>query len=633
MRDPSAFGAPIFERAERWIEPFDDAGPEAERGELPADALGFVRHFLGHARWPFVAFLVLSGLVGLIETSLFWFVGLLIDMLNATRPADVWSEWGWAFAGMALLVAVARVLAWTGNALVEEQAIVPGFFQFVRWHSHRSVMGQSYRFFSDDFAGRIATKVMQSGQALGDLLISALNSLWTFVVFAVTSTAIFASLNPWLALLLVAWFGTYLAMVLAIMPSVRARAKTMSNQRSVVNGRLVDSYTNIATVKLFAGERQEDAFVADGIATMWDAVRLFTRLLTTLRFLLTVLNGLMLVGLAYLSIRFWQAGAMTTGEIAIVLGLALRLNNMSGWMMFQINAIFRDFGTVQDAVATISQPRDLNDREGAPAISTRTRGELRYEDVTFHYGKGEGGLEGLDLTVAPGEKIGIVGRSGAGKTTLMNVTLRLYDLEGGRILLDGTDIASVTQASLRRRIGVVTQDTALLHRSVADNIAYGSPDATRDDVERAARRAKAHDFIPGLRDVKGRRGYDAHVGERGVKLSGGQRQRIAIARIFLKDAPILMLDEATSALDSEVEAAIQENLLDLMEGKTVIAIAHRLSTIAHLDRLIVMDQGRIVEEGTHSALVARGGLYADLWARQSGGFLEGSNAAPAEAAE
>ena len=622
MRDPSAFATPVFERAERWIEPFDDAGPEAERGELPREALPFIRHFLAHARWPFVAFLVLSGLVGLIETSMFWFVGLLIDMLNETTPAAVWDEWGWAFAGMAFVVAVARVLAWTGNALVEEQAIVPGFFQFVRWHSHRSVMGHSYRFFSDDFAGRIATKVMQSGQALGDLLISALNSLWTFVVFAVTSTAIFASLDPWLALVLVGWFALYLAMVLAIMPAVRSRAKIMSNQRSVVNGRLVDSYTNIATVKLFAGERQEDAFVADGIRTMWDAVRRFTRLLTTLRFFLTVLNGAMLVGLGWLSIRFWQVGEMTTGEIAIVLGLALRLNNMSGWMMFQINAIFRDFGTVQDAVATISQPRDLVDRDGAKPIRGRTEGELEFRDVVFRYGRGAGGLEGLNLHVAPGEKVGVIGRSGAGKTTLMNVMLRLYDLERGHILLDGTDIATVTQASLRRRIGVVTQDTSLLHRSVFDNIAYGEPEATRADVERAARRARAHDFVLDLEDAKGRRGYDAHVGERGVKLSGGQRQRIAIARIFLKDAPILVLDEATSALDSEVEAVIQENLLELMEGKTVVAIAHRLSTIAHLDRLVVMDEGRIVEEGTHRELVARGGLYAELWERQSGGFLK-----------
>ena len=616
----------VFERAEHWITPFQDAGPEADRGELPDDAGRFIWHFLSHARWPFLAFLGFSGLVALIETSLFWFVGIAVDILHTASRETVWAEHGRVFLAMALVVTLVRIFAWTATAMLEEQTIVPGFFQFVRWHSHRAVISKSYRFFSDDFAGRIATKVMQSGQAMGDLLISVFNSLWAFVVFAVTSVTIFAALNLWLAFVLGLWFAIYLAMVLRLMPEVRRRSREVANSKSILNGRIVDSYTNIATVKLFAGEAQEDAFVADGITRMWGATRRFSRMLTTLRFLLTCLNGLMLCLLAFLSIRFWQSGVMSVGEIATVLGLALRLNNMSGWMMFQINSIFRSLGTVQDSVATVSQPREVVDAAEATPVAA-SRGALAFDDVTFTYGKGAGALEGLTLEVAAGEKVGIVGRSGAGKTTLMNVALRLYDVEGGMVRLDGRDIAGLEQAGLRRQIGVVTQDTSLLHRSVADNIAYGAPDATQEDIELAAKRAKAHDFILGLADAKGRTGYDAHVGERGVKLSGGQRQRISIARIFLKDAPILMLDEATSALDSEVEAAIQENLLDLMDGKTVLAIAHRLSTIAHLDRLVVMDEGRVVEEGSHTELVARGGLYAELWARQSGGFLEGSQAA------
>ena len=617
----------IFERAEGLITPFQDAG----EADLPRETGAFIWRFLWHARWPFVAFLVLSGLVALIETSLFWFVGITIDILNDASRETVWADHLWTFAAMAFVVTVLRVLVWTSNSMLEEQTVVPGFFQFVRWHSHRAVIDKSYRFFADDFAGRIATKVMQSGQAMGDLLISAFNSVWSFVVFAVTSTAIFLALDPWLALVLVAWFAAYLVMVLRLMPRVRERAREVANQKSVLTGRVVDSYTNIATVKLFAGERHEDAFVADGITAMWTATKRMARIFTTLRFGLTCLNGAMLCLLGYLSIRFWQTGAMTTGEIATVLGLALRLNNMSGWMMFQINAIFRGLGNVQDSVGTVSQPREIVDAPDALDVRG-TRGDLRFENVTFHYGKTDGGLDGLNLHVRPGEKVGIVGRSGAGKTTLMNVALRFYDLEGGRILLDGRDIAGLTQASLRRQIGVVAQDTALLHRSVHANIAYGSAHATRDDVVRAARRANAHDFIERLSDGKGRTGYDAHVGERGVKLSGGQRQRIAIARVFLKDAPILFLDEATSALDSEVEAAIQDNLLALMQNKTVVAIAHRLSTIAHLDRVVVMDGGRIAEDGTHDALIRRGGIYADLWARQSGGFLEDAADVP-DAAE
>ena len=612
----------LFSLFEGWIDPFVDDPDD----ELPRSAMAFVRYFLAQARWPFFAFLFVAGLVGFIETSLFWFVGLIIDALNGANPATVWSDNAWLFGIMAVTLVVLRTLFWSLNALINEQTLVPGFFQLVRWQSHRHVLRQSFQFFQDDFAGRIATKVMQSGQASGDFLISIINSIWFFLVFGVTSIGLFTALDWRLGLLLTAWFAAYLVIVLKIMPDVRERARHMANMKSNLNGRLVDGYTNIQTVKLFSANEREDAFAREGMTLLKTAVQQLSRLITSLRMMLVSLNGVMLVALGWMCISFWQAGTMTTGEIATVLGLGLRLNNMSGWMMFQINAIFRDMGTIQDSVNTVSVPHGVVDVSQARRLA-RAKGRVRFENVVFHYGKGDGVIDDLTFEVKPGEKVGIVGRSGAGKTTLMLLLLRLYDVEGGRVLIDETDIAGVSQDSLRQNIGVVTQDTSLLHRSVRDNIAYGSPDATQAGIEAAAKRANAHQFIGGLRDVRGRSGYNAHVGERGVKLSGGQRQRIALARVFLKNAPLLVLDEATSALDSEVEAAIQENLATLMDGKTVIAIAHRLSTIAHLDRLIVLDEGAIVEDGSHHELLQRGGLYASLWDRQSGGFLPVEQAA------
>jgi len=613
---------PLFRLFEGWIDPFID-DPD---NELPRSAMAFVRYFLAQARWPFFAFLLVAGLVGLVETSLFWFVGLIVDALNQSDPATIWSDNAWLFGAMAVTLIVLRTLLWSLNALINEQTLVPGFFQLVRWQSHRHVLRQSFQFFQDDFAGRIATKVMQSGQASGDFLISTINSIWFFLVFGVTSISLFTVLDWRLGLLLTVWFAAYLVVTLKIMPSVRTRARHMANMKSGLNGRLVDSYTNIQTVKLFSANEREDAFAREGMTFLKDAVSQLSRLITSLRMILVSLNGVMLVLLGWMCISFWQAGSMTTGEIATVLGLGLRLNNMSGWMMFQINAIFRDMGTIQDSVNTVSVPHGVTD-VSQPGALAGVQGRVRFEGVKFHYGKGDGVIDDLSFEVKPGEKVGIVGRSGAGKTTLMLLLLRLYDVEGGRVLIDDTDIAGVSQDSLRQNIGVVTQDTSLLHRSVRDNIAYGSFGSTQADIEAAAKRANAHDFITGLRDIRGRSGYDAFVGERGVKLSGGQRQRIALARVFLKNAPLLVLDEATSALDSEVEAAIQENLATLMDGKTVIAIAHRLSTIAHLDRLIVLDAGDIVEEGSHHELLQRGGLYASLWDRQSGGFLPVEEAA------
>jgi ABC-type multidrug transport system fused ATPase/permease subunit len=496
----------------------------------------------------------------------------------------------------------------------------------VRWQSHRRVLRQSYQFFQDDFAGRIATKVMQSGQSLGDFLINMIQSIWFFTVFSITSIGLFAALDWRLAVLLITWFAIYFGILARTLPEVRRRSKIMSHARSSLNGRIVDSYTNIQTVKLFAGTETEDVFGREALETMLGAARAFTRLVSGLRITLAVVNGALITAGGFLSIWLWSNGAISVGAVAVTLALIMRINNMSGWMMFQFNGIFRDLGTLQDSIATVSVPISVVDRPGATSLTVKN-GDIRFENIRFHYGRTSGAIEQLDLHIKPGEKIGIVGRSGAGKTTMMNLLLRLYEPERGRILVDGTDIATVTQDSLRRNIAVVTQDTSLLHRSIFDNIAYGTLGATLDDAIAAARRAHAHTFIQGVKDTYGRAGYEAHVGERGVKLSGGQRQRIAIARVFLKNAPILMMDEATSSLDSEVEAAIQEHLLALMEGKTVIAIAHRLSTIAHLDRLIVLDKGAVVEDGTHDDLVAAGGIYADLWAHQSGGFLPTAEAA------
>ena len=612
----------MFRAFETWINPF----AAIPKQDLPDEIGPFILYFLRQTRWPFVVFMVLGGVVGLIEASLFYFVGLLIDTLKDATPASIWAEHGWMLLGMAFVVLVVRTLALTASTLINNQTLEPSFFALVRWQSHRRVLRQSYRFFQDDFAGRIATKVMQSGQSLGDFLINLIQSIWFFTVFSITSIGLFAALDWRLAVLLAIWFAAYFGILAVTLPEVRRRSKIRSHARSSLNGRIVDSYTNIQTVKLFAGTDNEDLFGREALETMLTATHDYTRLVSGLRIALSVINGLLITAAGYLAIWLWSSGTITVGAIAVTLALVLRINNMSGWMMFQFNGIFRDLGTLQDAISTVSLPIEVRDRTAAKPIANVV-GDIHFENVRFHYGQQKGAIEKLDLNIRSGEKVGIVGRSGAGKTTMMNLLLRLYEPESGRILIDGNDIADVTQDSLRRNIGVVTQDTSLLHRSIRDNIAYGSPSATEQDVIAAARRAHAHEFIEDVQDSYQRKGYKAHVGERGVKLSGGQRQRIAIARVFLKNAPILMMDEATSSLDSEVEAAIQEHLLSLMEGKTVIAIAHRLSTIAHLDRLIVLNDGIVVEDGTHDTLIGRGGLYADLWTRQSGGFLPTAEAA------
>lgn len=617
----------LLKRFERVIDPYGDGGAEAGRprrvgalAPLPNEANRFIWHFAREAKWPFLALLVTGGLVGGVDALLYAAVGWVVDALNTSSPATLLQDHFGFLVGLALFTLVFRALVLFAAAVLEQQVIVPSLYNRIRWQAYRRLMDQSYTFFQNDFAGRIAQKVQQVGEATGDFIVTTLQTFWSFVTFALLAFAILGAMDWRMGLVLLVWAVGYGWIVRHLLPQIRKSGRETAEARSVMSGRVVDSFTNILAVKLFDTSRRQDAFVLDGFRRFVESVRAMTRAITTVRTAVAVLNGGMMTAIGAIVIHSWMGGGATTGDVAAALGLVLRLNQMSGWMMFNINGLVRNYGTIQDAVGTVSLVPALLDRPDAPDLKP-AGGRVEFRDVTFHYGKGSGIIEGFDLKVRPGEKVGLVGRSGAGKTTLVNLLLRLYDLEKGQILIDGQDIAGVTQASLRGAIGVVTQDTSLFHRSIRENIAYGRPDATEAEIEEAARRADALAFIGRVRDPNGRAGLDAYVGERGVKLSGGQRQRIAIARVFLKDAPILVLDEATSALDSEVEAAIQENLSAMMEGKTVIAIAHRLSTIASLDRLVVIDEGRIVEEGTHAELVRSGGLYASLWRRQSGGFL------------
>jgi len=521
-----------------------------------------------------------------------------------------------------------RSLVMIGAALVEQQVIVPRFYTMERWRAFRQVAEQNYAFFQDDFAGRIATKIMQAGESTGDFIVTTLQSMWSFITFIILTFAVLAALDWRMGIIIAVWFAGYATIVRFLLPKLRAAGKNNANERAVLNGRLVDIFTNILTVKLFDTGRREHGDVRSALTNYMGAVTHLTRMITSVRTAVAILNSAMMAGVGVLAVQGWMAGAMTTGAIAATMGLVFRLNQMSGWMMFNINGLIRAYSTVQDAVETVSSDPAINDAPGATVLA-RGRGHVQFDNVRFNYGKDHIQLfEGLSLDIQPGEKVGLVGPSGAGKSTIVALALRLFEADGGRVLFDGHDVNDVTQASLRAQFGVVSQEPSLMHRSLADNIAYGTPEATMDDVIGAAKKAHAHDFILDARDPRGRKGYDAHVGERGIKLSGGQRQRVAIARVMLKDAPVLILDEATSALDSEIEAAIQDNLTQLMDGKTVLAIAHRLSTLAAMDRLVVIDKGQIVQMGSHHELLAQnGGLYERLWSRQSGGFLDLADAA------
>ena len=612
-----------------------------EHPEPPAGLLAFFWHFARQAKWLFVALFVIELFVALTDSAIPWFIGRIVTMVTTIAPDRFLAEgWPW-LGGMAAVVLIARPAVTLLRYLVTNQAIAAPFTGLIRWQAHWHVVRQSWAFFQNDFAGRISSRVMQTGPAVRSSLVASITAAWYILVYGTTAIVLTAAADAWLTAPILIWFAGYVALLYYFVPRMRDRSKISSEARSALMGRIVDSYTNILTVKLFARARDEDNYVRDAIDRHTGLFLASQRLTTMFGTILAVLNALLVTGAGALAIALWQRGAVEVGTIAMVLPLTFQLTNMSRQIAVQITDIFEEIGVVQEGMLTIARPLELTDSVGAEPLVVR-QGRIAFEDVRFGYGREtsarEDGrlrpyavLDGFTLNVRPGEKIGLVGRSGAGKSSVVNLLLRFFDLEDGRILIDGQDISRATQETLRAQISVVTQDTSLLHRSIRENIRYGCPQATDEEVIAAAKLAHAHEFILQLSDWRRRQGYDSHVGERGVKLSGGQRQRIAIARVILKNAPILVLDEATSALDSEVEAAIQQSLGTLMEGKTVIAIAHRLSTIARMDRLVVLDHGHIVEQGTHAELLARGGHYAALWRRQSGGFIDA--APPAQAAE
>jgi ATP-binding cassette subfamily B multidrug efflux pump len=600
-----------------------------EHPEPPAGLVAFFWHFARQAKWLFVALFVVELFVALTDSAVPWFMGRIVTFVTTVPPERfLATTWPW-LCGMAVVVLVARPVVALARYLITNQAIAAPFTSLIRWQAHWHVVRQSWSFFQNDFAGRISSRVMQTGPAVRSTLTASVTALWYILVYGTTAVGMTASADLWLALPILLWFAGYVGLLAYFVPRMRERSKVNSEARSALTGRIVDSYTNILTVKLFARPRDEDQYVRDAIEHHTGLFLAAQRLMTAFGTILNLLNALLIAGAGALALLLWRYGAVEVGAIAMVLPLTLQLTNMSRQIALQITEIFEDIGVVQEGMITIAQPLRLTDAPDARPLEIR-EGRIAFENVRFGYGRETGVLEGFTLTVRPGEKIGLVGRSGAGKSTVVNLLLRFFDLEGGRILIDGQDISQATQESLRAQISVVTQDTSLLHRSIRDNIRYGRPDATEAEIVRAATLAHADEFIPVLEDWRGRHGYDAQVGERGVKLSGGQRQRIAIARVILRDAPILVLDEATSALDSEIEAAIQSSLDTLMAGKTVIAIAHRLSTIARMDRLVVLDRGHIIEQGSHETLLRLDGHYAALWRRQSGGFLDTAEMQAAE---
>ena len=609
----------MFGYFERLVNPYPD-------GAAPAPPRGFFAFVWSCTQGlrPYIAGMtLLTAAIGAFEALLFAMLGRVVDWLGQVEPARIWeAERGnWLLLGSILL---ASPLAIALQTLLKHQTLSGNFPMLLRWNFHRRMLGQSMSFYADEFAGRVAAKVMQTALATRDTVMIVGDILVFVVIYFVTMVAVVGSFDAVLLLPFVGWLVLYTASVAYFVPRMGRVGKEQADARSLMTGRITDAYTNIATVKLFSHANREAAYARSAMQEFMLTVNQQMRLVSGFEVVNHTLSMLLIMATTGATLWLWSQGQVGVGAVAAATAMALRLNGISHWIMWEMAALFEHIGTVQDGMNTLARPHAVLDRPGATPLQV-TRGEIRFEAVSFAYAATPANapqvVDKLTLLIRPGEKIGLVGRSGAGKSTIVNLLLRFYDVRQGRVLIDGQDIASATQDSLRAQVGMVTQDTSLLHRSVRDNILYGRPDAVDADMLVAAKRAEAHEFIQSLSDSKGRTGYDAHVGERGVKLSGGQRQRIAIARVMLKDAPILLLDEATSALDSEVEAAIQASLYRLMEGKTVVAIAHRLSTIAAMDRLIVLDKGRIVEEGDHRSLLARGGLYARLWAHQSGGFL------------
>jgi ATP-binding cassette, subfamily B, multidrug efflux pump len=604
----------------RFFEKLIDPVATPEGVTPPRGTLAFVWHFVRQQKTLFLALVAVQFVLATLDAALPVFVGMIVNRLSVTQPADFFREHAGLLGAMLVAVLVLRPLTLSMQFLISQQAINPGFSSMVRWQSHWHVVRQSWPFFQADFAGRIANKVMQVGYAMRSATTTIVNIVLYIAIYGVSALAVLAAMDWRLAIPMLVWLIAYAVLLKIFVPKIGETARAMSESRSQLTGRIVDSYTNILTVKLFAKAADEDAFVREALVKHTELSQVQGRKVTGFIMGLAALNALLIAAISWLALWLWSTGAVPIGTVATAIPFALQLAGMAGWLAWELMEVFENIGVTQESMETIARPIAVTDRPGAREL-TATRGEIVFDDVSFGYGRDAAVVQNLTLTIRAGEKVGIVGRSGAGKSTLVNLMLRFFDVEKGRILIDGQDIAEVTQESLRGAVAMVTQDTSLLHRSIAENIRYGRRTASDGEIESAARQAQAHAFIMGLEDWKGHTGYDAQVGERGVKLSGGQRQRIAIARVILKDAPILVLDEATSALDSEVEAAIQDSLEGLMAGKTVIAIAHRLSTLQIMDRLVIMDEGRIVEQGTHAELLTLGGLYAELWARQSGGFI------------
>lgn len=632
----------VFQYFENLIDPL-----RIEDNSAPPEGLKeFYLYFLRQI-WPIVtAACILSAVSAFFDAIIPVFVGWIIDLFSNTTPANVWQDGKWIFISILVILVLRPFIAFLAM-LVSHHGQFPGFTNLIRWQSHHHVSRQSLHFFQSDFAGRIANKVMQTGMALRQSVMSVQDSIWYVGAFVISAIGFIGNASLYLTIPILLWLCAYFAVLYFFLPRIRKQSAIMSEVHSMLTGRLVDSYTNIQTVKLFAGSDFEDKYVASGIKQHTKEIQNLFRFFTYMWFILHVINGALLLGVGAVAILLWQSGTITIGEVAMVLPLTVQLRNMAAWVMEIANGVFENTGTVEEGMETIAKPLTVVDKKDAKTLTVE-KGYIEFDNVGFDYdsmsrsvskSKDQEKLSDdkklpvitdFNLKIEPGQKIGLVGRSGAGKSTLVNLVLRLYDLNQGEIRIDGQNIADVSQKSLRRQIGMVTQDTSLLHRTIRDNLIYGAENPTDQEMIRAAKKAEAHEFIEGLNDGKGGEGYETLVGDRGVKLSGGQRQRIAIARVLMKNAPILILDEATSALDSEVEAVIQRQLTGMMQGKTVIAIAHRLSTIAEMDRLIIMDQGQIIEDGTHQQLIEADGIYANLWARQSGGFLGTDKDEPAD---